>query len=118
MWAWREECPDPRWVFPSPYGKVKSKPLSSTWVRNVIRRVGEDAGIPELHPHLLRHTAATRLLNQGVDIRTLQELLGHASLQTTQIYLRVRPVNLRGALEGLEYRDEHAGGGHTGEGLS
>lgn len=106
LWRWREECPDPRWVFPSDYGRIKGKARSSTWVRNVIRQVGIDAGLEGLHPHALRHTAATRLLQQGVDIRTLQELLGHASLQTTQIYLRVRPSNLRGALEGLGYRDE------------
>lgn len=104
--AWREECPDPRWVFPSSYGKMRGRALSSSWVRVHVRQVGADAGVPDLHPHQLRHTAATRLLEKGVDVRVLQELLGHASLQTTQIYLRVRPLNLRGALDELDYDPE------------
>lgn len=101
--VWREECPDPRWVFPSDYGKLRGRPRSETWVRNTIRAVGVAAGLPDLHPHVLRHTFATRLLEKGAHVRQVQELLGHASLQTTQIYLSVRPVNLKDAVEGLDY---------------
>lgn len=101
--SWREECPDPRWVFPSPYGQIRGKAVSETWVRNKIRAVGVEAGLPDLHPHVLRHTFATRLLETGAHVRQVQELLGHASLQTTQVYLSVRPMNLREAVEGLDY---------------
>jgi integrase len=104
--SWRLECPDLQWVFPSDYGKVRGRPRSETWVRNVIREVGRDAGLPGLHPHQLRHTYATRLLRQGADIRQIQVLLGHSNLQTTQVYLTVWPTNLRDVTDGLDYEPE------------
>jgi integrase/recombinase XerD len=50
-------------------------------------------------PHMLRHTAATQLIEAGVDIRFVQKLLGHASIATTQIYTQVSDVSLRNTLE-------------------
>ena len=64
--------------------------LSRQGVHRLVRRHGEDAGITAtLTPHVLRHSFATHLLDNGADIRVVQELLGHAKVTTTQIYTSV-----------------------------
>jgi len=75
------------------------RPANTAWLRKQVKAVAQSADLDGITPHRLRHSAATQLLEAGIDIRFVQRLLGHHSISTTQLYTAVRDGALHGALK-------------------
>jgi len=75
-------------------GNKKGKPMTASGLRHALKMAVKKAGIKKINLHILRHCFASHALEDGMNIRTLQEILGHKSLKTTMIYLHVSEVPL------------------------
>jgi site-specific recombinase XerD len=88
---WRTYRPS-KWLFP---GTKPEQPINSATVQKACTRAAREAGLNKrVTPHVLRHSYATGLLEAGVDLLTIQRLLGHRSFSSTLIYLHVRSAHL------------------------
>lgn len=87
------------WLFPS--RKDASQHMSRQQIANILKNVAVKVGIDpaKISPHILRHSFATNLLNKGMDLRSLQEILGHSDISTTQLYTHVNSQKLKNFVE-------------------
>jgi integrase/recombinase XerD len=83
--------PPPDWVLLSRRGRR----LRRERIWELLKRYARRVGAPEVFPHTLRHSFATHMLSGGADLRQVQEMLGHASIATTQLYTHVDPARLK-----------------------
>jgi site-specific recombinase XerD len=89
---WRLERPPGPYLFP---GRKPERPIGAEGVRAALRKAVKKAGIGKhVTPHCLRHSFATHLLEDGVDIRVIQALLGHSSIRSTALYTRVSKAHV------------------------
>jgi len=97
---WRAERPAGPYLFPGPDG---SRPLGRGALHTALKQAAKEAGIAKrVHPHLLRHSFATHLLEDGTDLPTIQLLLGHSSIMTTVRYTQVSQQHLHQAASPLD----------------
>src|SRR3712207_7751454 len=88
------------WLFP---GRNALEPVSTRQINRAVHEAAEAAGIQKrVTPHTLRHSFATHLLEQDIDIRVIQVLLGHAKLETTALYARVATSTIRTVMSPLD----------------
>ena len=93
---------DPKVLFANKHGKR----LSVRSVRRKMDKYLKEAGLdPSISPHTLRHSFATHMLNNGADLRSVQELLGHQSLSTTQVYTHLTTSRIKEVYDGAHPRD-------------
>src|SRR6202045_5480257 len=98
-------------------GRTRVEPLSARQLCRVVRAAAQAAGITKrVSPHTLRHSFATHLLEQGVDIRVIQTLLGHAKLDITALYTRVANTTIRAVTSPLDRLPTLIAGGPRPEG--
>lgn len=96
---WRATRPPQPYLFP---GRDPRRPLEQTIVQSAFKSAARSAGLTKVvTPHILRHTFATHLLEAGVDIHTVQLLLGHANLAATLRYLHVSTAHVAGRITPL-----------------
>jgi integrase/recombinase XerD len=77
----------------------QGKPLTRQTAWTIIKKLAKQAGLQEVSPHTLRHSFATHLLQRGADSRSVQALLGHSDISTTQIYTHITDRHLRSAYD-------------------
>lgn len=99
---WRSATDSPDWVFPSPR---RDAPLSNSTMATLMHEIVEEAGLGHITAHRIRHTVASFAAERTLDIRAVQELLGHSSLATTQRYTNVIPRRVRAAVDTLGPRE-------------
>lgn len=80
---------------PNLFLSYRGRPLNREWIWSLVKETAREAGISKnIHPHTLRHSFASHLLQNGADLRVIQEMLGHADISTTQIYTHVDKLSL------------------------
>lgn len=113
--GWKARSKEPRWVFPSP--RHQGNHMSGQHVYRIVKNVSYFAGFTDVHPHILRHTCGTRMLELTNDLRGTQEFLGHEDPKTTAVYTKVRNERAEKIAGALDFEVGGGAGLTRGEAL-
>jgi site-specific recombinase XerD len=89
--TWRPESESKQLIL-----SLEGTPLTYDALFHLVKRLGETAGVPRLHPHLFRHTFAVKYLMNGGDVMSLKRILGHVTLDVTQVYMHLAESHVQG----------------------
>jgi integrase/recombinase XerD len=91
----------------------RGRQITRQTVWSVLKVYAAQAGVPDISPHTLRHSFGTHLMQHGADSRSVQALLGHADISTTEIYTHITNLHMRKAYDRFHPRARGAGGGKS-----
>ena len=91
------------WVSEYLFYSVRKEKLTESWIREIFKNIKKNSGFKNIYPHRLRHTYASRMLEQWIDIAVVREQMWHTNISTTNRYIAVRDSHRKNVIQNLKF---------------